>query len=161
MTLDEAKAIEVGNHFTLYEFLQSETAEANGLMDDQLAIPDEFIDNIKYLCAEILDRLRNQQGRVDISSGWRSKELNAEIGGAANSAHLTGEAADIQCDHLKLAYDYIKARLWFDQCIMERKGSDEKGWIYWIHVSKKRKGHNRGQAFYISNGKITPKFEVK
>lgn len=161
MTELEAKSLKVGKFFSLYEFLQSDTAEKNGLMKAQLAIPDEFIENIKYLCAEIMERVRNQVGPVEINSGWSCAEVNKLIGRKETSQHATAEACDFTCKHLKLAYDYIKNHLWFDQCIMERKGSDDKGWIYWIHVSKKRKCHNRGQAFYMSNGKVTPKFEVK
>lgn len=161
LTKEQAKTINVGQFFSLYEVVHSDTAEANGLVDAQLAITDEQIENAKWLSSEVLDKVRNQFGRVDISSWFRSAELNSKTKGAKNSAHLTGEAADIQMPNLELVFRYIKNHLWFDQVILERKGSEEHGWIYWIHVSKKRNSHNRGEAFYMTNGKVSPKFEVK
>lgn len=161
MTLDEAKETKLGQFFTLHEFIDSDTAQRKGLMKNQLAISQDVIDNAKWLCSEILDKVRNQFGTVHVSSGYRSAALNEAIGGSNTSQHCKGEAADIQVGNLELVFRYIKNHLWFDQCILERKGSNERGWIYWIHVSKKRKGHNRGEAFYMTNNKKSPKFEVK
>jgi hypothetical protein len=49
------------------------------------------------LCAHVLDPLREHFGSpVFISSGFRSPELNARIGGSATSAHLHGCAADLK-----------------------------------------------------------------
>lgn len=161
MTIDEAKKIKVGQFFSLYEVVHSDTAEANALIEAQLAITEEQLENAKWLCSEVLDKVRNQFGRVDISSFYRSKELNNLVKGNINSQHCKGEAADIQLPNLELVFRYIKNHLWFDQVILERKGSDGKGWIYWIHVSKKRNSHNRGEAFYMTNNKTSPKFEIK
>jgi hypothetical protein len=45
----------------------------------------------------ILDKLREQYGKpFIISSGYRPEEYNAKIGGASNSAHITGQAIDIR-----------------------------------------------------------------
>lgn len=44
----------------------------------------------------ILQIVRNRfKAAVNITSGYRTKSHNAAVGGAANSKHLTGEAADI------------------------------------------------------------------
>ena len=161
MTLDEAKSIKVGQFFTLFEFVDSDTAQRKCLMKNQLAMSQDAIDNAKWLCSEILDKVRNQFGPVHISSGYRSLTLNKAIGGSTTSQHCKGEAADIQLPNLELVFRYIKNHLWFDQCIFERKGSEETGYVYWIHVSKKRIGHNRGEAFYMTNNKKSPKFEVR
>ena len=161
MTLDEAKETKMGQFFTLHEFIDSDTAQRKGLMKNQLAISQDAVDNAKWLCSEILDKVRNQFGPVHISSGYRSAALNEAIGGSNTSQHCKGEAADIQLPNLELVFRYIKNHLWYDQVILERKGSDEHGWIYWIHVSKKRNSHNRGEAFYMTNGKVSHKFEVK
>lgn len=46
----------------------------------------------------MLERARQFYGRpMRITSGYRCKEHNAAVGGKDNSAHLTGEAADIFC----------------------------------------------------------------
>lgn len=161
MTLDEAKKVKVGQFFSLYEVIHSATAEAHGLIEAQLSITEEQIQNAKWLCSEILDKVRNQFGRVNISSWYRSAKLNAEVKGNIHSQHCNAEAADIQLQNLEEVFRYIKNRLWFDQVILERKGSDDKGWVYWIHVSKKRNSHNRMEAFYMTNGKVSPKFDIK
>ncbi len=47
---------------------------------------------------EKLEALRNALGRpVIITSGVRCERRNAEVGGVANSRHLTGQAADLYC----------------------------------------------------------------
>jgi len=142
MTIEEAKSTKVGQYFTLWEFLESETAEELGLIEKQLAISPEHIENIKYLCAEVLDRLRNQLGPIAINSGYRCIELNEAVNGSANSQHRMGEAADIDCVDNECAFKYIKNRLWFDQNINEFN-------YKWIHVSKKRTGRNRMESFKL------------
>lgn len=52
-------------------------------------------DNLKIL-AEQLEVLREHfQKPIKINSGYRSTKYNAKIGGAENSQHLLGKAADI------------------------------------------------------------------
>lgn len=49
------------------------------------------------LCVEILEPLRAALGApVRITSGYRSPEVNAAIGGSPTSAHMLGLAADIK-----------------------------------------------------------------
>jgi uncharacterized protein YcbK (DUF882 family) len=69
------------------------------------------IKNLTRLCVEVLEPLRAELGKpIKITSGWRSKEHNAKIGGAPNSQHTIGIAADIhvpgdlidQCNVAKL-----------------------------------------------------------
>ena len=46
-----------------------------------------------------LQKLRDKLQRpIRITSGYRCKEHNEKVGGATNSLHLTGQAADIACD---------------------------------------------------------------
>ncbi|MBQ1823386.1 MAG: hypothetical protein II123_08130, partial [Lachnospiraceae bacterium] len=50
-------------------------------------------------------------GAVYINSGYRSKRLNARVGGVPNSRHLQGKAADIHCDNLdyaKVIFDILR-----------------------------------------------------
>jgi uncharacterized protein YcbK (DUF882 family) len=44
----------------------------------------------------VLDALRIRMGRTTVTSGIRCKNHNASIGGASNSQHLYGKAADIK-----------------------------------------------------------------
>ena len=47
---------------------------------------------------ELLDFARGQSGiEFRITSGYRSREHNAKVGGKPESSHLVGKAADIAC----------------------------------------------------------------
>ena len=52
-------------------------------------------DTIDTQTLEILENVRRQFGRVKVTSGARCPAHNAAIGGAENSQHLRGRAADI------------------------------------------------------------------
>jgi uncharacterized protein YcbK (DUF882 family) len=62
---------------------------------DGQAVPDHLITNVRHL-ANQLQVLRNHIGKpIHINSGYRSPAHNARVGGAVNSMHLQGKAADI------------------------------------------------------------------
>jgi len=48
---------------------------------------------------------------LTVTSGLRCPEHNAEVGGAPDSAHLTGQAADIECTHAGLRRIIVKAAM--------------------------------------------------
>ncbi len=50
---------------------------------------------------EILQKVRDKFGIVDISSAYRTQSHNASIGGAPNSYHLYGRAVDFRCRNYK------------------------------------------------------------
>ncbi len=57
----------------------------------------EAADNLRALCAQLLDPLRERVGRsLRVNSGYRSPEVNALVGGSRTSQHMTGEAVDLQ-----------------------------------------------------------------
>lgn len=59
--------------------------------------PNEIISLDPELCA-MLDEARGHAGvRFVITSGYRTKEKNEEVGGTENSSHLLGLAVDIAC----------------------------------------------------------------
>ena len=68
---------------------------------------------------------------LDISSGYRSRELNIAIGGAEKSQHCLGLAADFTCPEfgtpLAIASALRDSGLRFDQCILE--------FGRWVHLS--------------------------
>lgn len=120
----------LGSFFWLSEFLRSDTAIRRGLNNT----PDESVLlNIRTSLASGMERVRNLLGvPVQITSGYRSPEVNAAVGGASSSQHVQGLAADF------IAPDFGTPRaiaqklmahqpdLRFDQLIFE--GS-------WVHVS--------------------------
>ena len=131
-------------HFSLDEFTRSATAIANGVdntLDTTKAEDRIVVENLQHLCQTVLEPLREFTGTpVIISSGYRCRELNSLVGGARNSQHLTGEAADIQppCpsvpprvnEALKQWFLFIQQNCRFDQLILESQGNKR-----WIHVS--------------------------
>lgn len=79
-------------HFTLQEFLHSNTALSNHIEN----LPAwENIDNLKHL-ADTMEKVRTILGSkpVTITSGFRAPNVNAAVGGVSNSAHLYGFACD-------------------------------------------------------------------
>ena len=97
--------------------------------------PPEHIANLKLLAENIFEPIRaNFRCPILISSGYRSKELNAKIGGATNSQHNLGQAIDIDMDGTPYGvtnqeiFNYIKDKLPFDQLINEFDYA-------WVHVS--------------------------
>ena len=56
--------------------------------------PPEYFESIQYIALQ-LQKIRDMLGKpIIITSGWRSVEHNKAIGGAKNSQHLYGKAAD-------------------------------------------------------------------
>lgn len=92
--------------------------------------------NLIQLTHQVLDPLREAWGSaIRINSGYRSPDVNRSVGGVANSAHLTGYAADLY----PVNGDFTAFKIFitkffqdkkFDQVIIERntRGSE------WVHV---------------------------
>lgn len=149
--------IQLTPHFKLSEFTKSSTASARGIPN----VPNkEQVSNLKALCVEVLEPLRQWYGKtIIIGSGFRCPALNKAVGGVSNSQHMKGEAADLHIPTIKAPngstiQDMATARKWiehlleyghFDQLILEH----DKSGHYWIHVSFKRNGTNR--QTYIPN----------
>ena len=133
------------DHFTFEELTHSDTAERLGIAN---TLPVEVAENLTTL-AENLEKVRAILGRpMRISSGFRSQELNAKIGGAQNSAHVQGLAADFTCPQFGTPVAVCRALLrhadllkW-DQLIQE--GS-------WVHIAFAKDPENaRGDVLTAS-----------
>lgn len=84
-------------NFTLYEFLRSDMAEHFGIDNtpDQTAL--KRIAELAVFMQAVRDHLGHvwtEEVFIDITSGYRSPELNAVVGGSETSDHLTGWACD-------------------------------------------------------------------
>ena len=123
-----ARSYKLSENFTLWEFIRSNKADMLGIMGEQFDIPEHCILNLKRLCENVLQPLRNRYGTIHINSGYRSLALNIAIKGAKNSEHMQGKAADIVFADMKSGFEYIKKNLTFRQLINEHDFS-------WIHVS--------------------------
>lgn len=125
--------------FWLSEFLQSETAERFGL--DNTPLPTEMA-NIRNLLAPGMQSVRDcLLHPVQITSGYRSPEVNRAVRGAVNSQHTQGQAADFKCPSFGMPLTIAKylmthqSQVRFDQLIWEGT---------WVHISFSR--DPRGQT---------------
>ncbi len=127
--------MELTRNFSLLELIKSDTAIRRGINNNPNA---GQIENLKLLCENILQPVRDHFGRVKVTSGFRSPELCVAIGSSVNSQHAKAEAADFECpgvDNAELA-DWIHRELPYDQLILEfyTPGEPNSGWIHcsWI-----------------------------
>lgn len=135
----------ISKYVTYAEVTKSNQATALKLAN----IPNaEQLNNLRLVCTKIFDPLREHFGiPIGISSGFRSFELNAKIGGSKSSQHCQGKALDIDGDIFggisnKKIFDYIKKSCTFDQLIWEFGSENAPDWV---HVSY-NEGNNRKQV---------------
>jgi hypothetical protein len=112
-------------HFTLDELTASQVATRRGI-DNKPTVT--IVRNLTRV-AETLEQVRVLAERpLTVSSGYRCPDLNRWVGGAANSAHVQGLAADISCAGLaprELARLIQQSAIAFDQLIYEGT---------WVHI---------------------------
>ena len=133
-------------HFTLTEMTFSATAKKFNILNEPTA---PQIENLKYLCSEILEPLRSyyEDKPIRVTSGFRSPTLSEKIGSSKNSQHCQGCAVDFTIpgfDNKNVA-SHIKNNFIFDQLILEYYDENDplKGWI---HVSIVQGDGNRREA---------------
>lgn len=122
-------------YFTMNEMTASATAKRLGIPN----VPTwREADNLRLLVENVLDPLREAWGHpIIVTSGFRCKLLNDMVGGAKNSQHTTGMAADIRTlsdlpqDNERLFDLARRMDLPFDQLI------DEYAYN-WVHISYSR-----------------------
>ena len=133
--------MKLSEHLDLSEVIRSDSAKRNGISNMPT---NEHIANFMLLAEKIFEPIREHFGvPIRISSGYRSKELNAKIGGSATSQHCKGQAIDIDMDGTSLTnkqiFDYIKDNLPFDQLIWEFGNEDNPDWVHVSYVPNGRK----------------------
>ena len=133
MPMTTSQADYISPHFTLAELVYSDTANEYGIdntptpeaHDQLVALANETLEGIRHLCGD---------KPVLISSGYRCDYLNQMIGGADNSAHKYGCAADFTVPEFGNVSDVCHAiephlaELGIDQLIHENDS--------WIHVGR-------------------------
>ena len=115
-------------------------------------IPEEAKANLTALIEQVLDPAREKLGRpIFVNSGYRCPKHNQKVGGAPNSQHTKGEAADLCCaNNFELAR-IIVANGNFDQLILYCPPWNPSP--RFLHVSWKRTGLNRRQILKKVDGK--------
>lgn len=131
-------------HFALAELTHSQTADRRGIDNTPT---DEIVENLMSL-AQTLERVRVLLGSrpIVISSGYRSPDLNRAVGGARNSAHLYGLAADFICPGYGTPLQICKAiaasGIDFDQLIQEGT---------WVHLGLSQPGQKSRRQVLTAN----------
>lgn len=81
---------DLGRYFNLSEFERTSTGLPN-------QAPSTAVRRLRLLVVDVLDPLRANLGRpVHVTSGYRTRQVNATINGSRTSQHMRGEAADIK-----------------------------------------------------------------
>jgi uncharacterized protein YcbK (DUF882 family) len=103
---------------------------------------DEFANHLKdgtYLKfdLELINKLqivRDIVGSITITSGYRTKEFNASVGGSSNSYHLTGKAADIKFNFEPWGIETLVklfSGIGFNNCGIYLNSANR---IQWVHL---------------------------
>ena len=139
------KQAKLSEHFTLGELTKTNVKGISNVP------PHAAVLNLKNLCENWLEPLRQAQGPIVINSGYRSEAVNKAIGGVKGSNHLTGCAVDIRVTGIEQAIRYACILLdiadggerKFDELLIERS---PKG-TYWIHFAVRPKDNRRKVRF--------------
>lgn len=135
----------LSKHFKLRELEKSQVALRNQI-DNSVQDKTTF-NNLKTLCEEILEPIRNNFGKpISPNSGYRCLELNRKLGSRDTSQHTLGQAVDIELpgiDNEEVFY-YIKERLDYDQIILEYYDgvNPHSGWVHISYVSPEKNRRN-------------------
>jgi len=140
--------MQLTENFSLEDLIASETAAREGMDNTP---PPEIVANLRVLAAG-LEKVRVALGRrpIHINSGYRCPALNEAVGGAPNSCHMKGLAADILCPQfgspLEVCRAIHAAGIPIDQIIHE--------FGKWCHVSFVAPPlQARGQVLTIASAK--------
>ena len=122
-------------HVTLAEFENSSTATTHGINNK---MNESQIASAKLLCENVFEPLRiHLNTPIQISSAYRSVQLNKMIKGSLSSQHCKGEAMDLQIG--AKGFNFIKDKLDFDQLIWEFGNDENPSWVHVSFSSKNRK----------------------
>ena len=122
-------------------------------------LPPFARENTEALVSQVLDPLRERCSHpIYVNSGYRCPSHNRDVGGAAQSQHLKGEAADIAPAGFRIQVPGFKSELDAMAAILVEQGRFDQLILYptFLHVSYKHSGRNRGQILRKVSGGYRP-----
>ena len=136
-------------NFSYDELIASATAKRLGLDNTP---NEQEKEKLRKLAEEILQPIRDAwRSPIVVNSGFRSEAVNKAVGGAKNSQHRLGEAADISIggkERNKKLFNFINKLI--------QKGTIKVGQLIdeynysWIHVSLPRtNGKPNNQVLHL------------
>lgn len=118
--------MKITENFTYAEMVRTDT----GLKNEPN--PDHVI-HLTRLCVRVLEPIRALLGApLIVHSGYRCHEVNRDVGGSRNSAHLQGRACDFHPQNEILISEQfekiLNSDIPFDRLLLEYK--DNRWWIH-------------------------------
>ena len=143
----------LSRNFTLQELIKSDTAIRLNIDNNPNG---DQIDKLKQLCENVLQPVRDQFGRVKVTSGFRSPELCLAIGSSLESQHTKAEAVDFEVngvDNAEVA-DWVYKNCDTDQLILEfyREGEPSSGWVHCSYSTDLNKKQSLIENYSVSDG---------
>lgn len=115
----------LSDHFSLAEATVTKTGLKNTpsqVIIDRLILTADYMERVREIC---------DNNPVIVTSWFRNKQVNARVGGVANSDHLSGYAVDFSipkfANPYRICAAIIASGMPFDQLIHERRR--------WVHIS--------------------------
>lgn len=137
--------MKLSKHFTLDEFVRSDTAVRKGIDNNP---SDSIIENLKITAMGMEEVRELLQVPILVTSGYRSPVLNRTIGGSKSSAHMQGFACDFIApkfgNSLAIVNKIKESGILVDQCIMEGT---------WTHISFDPQMRQKFMTATFMNGK--------
>ena len=133
-------------HFSLSELIKTSHTEFPNLPNEKQL---RRLKNTA-ICAELVRQAIGNKP-INVSSGFRSAELNKAIGGSPTSAHMDGDAIDFTVagmGTLDICRYIIRSGVKFDQLIAEDSNGRQ-----WVHISFA--SALRQQFLVFTNGQYT------
>ena len=128
----------LSKHFSLNEMTVTQQKIPN------MPESEDIIQNMQWVCSFILEKVRAHYGLpVIVHSGYRSKAVNAAVGGSDSSQHCRGEAVDFHVQHVSV----YEVAIWirdnlpiYDQLILENyiPNTKNSGWVHCSITCRKK-----------------------